>query len=185
MSLPGFVLAGGRSVRFGRDKAAEDLGDGPLAIRAARRMLSAGCPRVALVGPPSRRAALEALLEPPLGLLLEPEPPHPHPLFGVAAALRSLPAAGLALLCPCDLAAVEVEALQALLLAGGPTVAVSEDGVLQPLLSVLPVSLVAEAEALARAGAPARALVQGLPRTVIDRHHLVNLNRPPERRARP
>ncbi len=179
--VPAFVLAGGHSRRFGRDKAAVDLGEGPLALRAARQMLAAGCPSAALVGPASRAAELAALAAPPITVLLEPEAPHRHPLFGVAAALRALPPGGLALLCPCDLPAVTVAAFRALLAADGPTVAISEDGALQPLLCVLPADLADEAERLAWAQAPARALVAGLPTTALHSVQLVNLNAPTER----
>ena len=48
--IPGFVLAGGRSLRMGQDKALVQLDGIALASRMAHTMSQAGCTQVTLVG---------------------------------------------------------------------------------------------------------------------------------------
>jgi len=75
------LLAGGRSRRFGSDKA-RVLFDGTPLIRRNHRLLSAVFPRVVVVGPPADTYA-------DLGLAcVSDDTPHRGPMAGVIAALR-------------------------------------------------------------------------------------------------
>jgi molybdopterin-guanine dinucleotide biosynthesis protein A len=77
------VLAGGRSLRFGSDKALADLGDGePLALRTLRRLASLA-PRALLV----RAAPLAGL--PPCARQIADPAPGTGPLQALAAAFAA------------------------------------------------------------------------------------------------
>ena len=101
----GYVLAGGRSSRFGQDKALYAWDGRPLAVRAAEVVReSAG--RVALVGSKARYGALGyAVVEDPVE--------NAGPLAGIVAALTDSPAEWTAVLA-CDLPNVGVDLLDAL-----------------------------------------------------------------------
>lgn len=161
--MRGFILAGGLSRRFGSDKALHVVDGVPLALRIAEVLRAAGLDPW-LVARRSR----------PLGLpeLLEPEGPR-HPLWGVAAALGE---GDDVFLTPCDLAALEVEQVRALLAARAVAVG-------QPLLGVYPARLRDRALAFATAGASVRAFAEGLP--TLDVGPIVNLNRPERQAAEP
>lgn len=161
MRLEGFVLAGGRSRRMGTDKARVPWPERwPMALTVVEALRPV-CERVALVrrGRPERLPWIDrdGL---PLEVIREGDGASAHPLAGVAAALRSC-RTPLALLAPCDTPGVG-EAVAALVAAGGPCVARAE-GRVHPLVVILPVERAEQADALARAGAPARALVADLP----------------------
>jgi molybdenum cofactor guanylyltransferase len=145
------VLAGGRSLRMGRDKATVPLADGvPMARRMASLLEAAGCAPVML----SRHAMGDA----DLGLSVIADPPGPrHPLAGVVAALHAIEGARV-LFAPCDLVALDVETVR-LLLDHPVACAAWAEGRGQPLLCVLHRELLPELEALWRAEAPARALL--------------------------
>jgi len=141
--LPAFILAGGRSSRFGSDKARFIVDGEPLALRTARVLRACGLAPVLVL-----RAPLG--LSPPglLPELLEPDAPDRHPLYGVAAGLSQAAAAGFssAVFCPCDLPDLAPDHVLPLL-ETTPSRAST-----QPLLCHLPVSEAARALAAAAAG---------------------------------
>jgi molybdenum cofactor guanylyltransferase len=94
--VAGVVLAGGRSRRFGRDKAREPLGGRPL-IAWSLDALRPGCAKLAVNGPPDLAAALG------LPRVADIEAP-PGPLAGIAGALAWASAQGCThcLTAPCD-----------------------------------------------------------------------------------
>jgi molybdopterin-guanine dinucleotide biosynthesis protein A len=93
-SVAGFVLAGGRSTRMGREKALLEIGGEPLVLRAAR-LLSSLCGSVAIIGPPERYGVLgfPAIADDHTGL---------GPLGGIATALSRTDASW-NLILACDL----------------------------------------------------------------------------------
>lgn len=98
----GVVLAGGRSTRFGREKAAADFAGRPL-IAWAAEALAAGCARVAVNAPRGSAAAQFARDN---GLDLISDAPHTPqgPLAGIEAGLAWARASGVEMLAsaPCD-----------------------------------------------------------------------------------
>lgn len=169
----GFVLAGGRSSRFGEDKAAWEL-DGVACAARVGEALRAVCGRVRIV---RRAGQAPRLWLTPGGERLDElrgeEGSDPHPLWGVAAALEAAESAWV-ILAPCDLPDLADDAVRALWAVGCP--AVATDGREQPLLMVAPRDEAERARALARAGAAVGALVQGWARVRVA--GLRNMNRP-------
>jgi len=102
------VLAGGRSSRFGRDKASEPFGASgePLALRALRR-LAPLAPRRALV-----RAAPLAGVPSDVVVVADPSPGE-GPLQALAAAFAALPARRW-FVAPCDLPQLDARHFRAL-----------------------------------------------------------------------
>jgi molybdenum cofactor guanylyltransferase len=166
------VLAGGRSLRMGRDKASVPLSDGvPMARRMASLLEAAGCAPVML----SRHLTGD----PDLGLPVIADPPGPrHPLAGVVAGLQAHEGARV-LFAPCDLVALDVETLRLLLDHPGACAAWA-DGHGQPLLCVLHRGLLPALEALWRAEAPARALLPLVGRVEVPLVALRNANTEPD-----
>jgi molybdopterin-guanine dinucleotide biosynthesis protein A len=154
---------------MGRDKATTPVDGVPMATRTALTLRQAGCVDVRLVG---RSSDLHLLGFP---VIEEPEKEH-HPLFGVAAVLRQT-AADQVLFAPCDLINLTTGHVQALLAVKGPCVAICH-GQVHPLLAILPASLHQQAQLLAEAGAPARALVDGLLHVALPLPHLIDANTP-------
>ncbi len=180
--IPGFVLAGGASVRAGSDKArAPSPGRWPMAAWTAGVLAAAGCGPVTIV----RSVAIDERFERPL----EPWVPDPgagipilldgspwrHPLFGAAAALRTC--AGPALLVATDMPGLTVDAVRALIAAGDRVVATDADG-RAALLLVARQGDADRAAALAQADAPIRAWVDGWPRLALPENVLENRNGP-------
>jgi molybdopterin-guanine dinucleotide biosynthesis protein A len=163
--VAGLVLAGGRSVRFGGEKAAAMLGDRPLLLWAVER-LRASCATVAVNARPGTQA--EALARAHGLAVLHDAPGDPDgPLAGVKAGLAwaaGLGATALAVspcdapLLPNDLFARLVEAAGA-----GAAMAVTAEG-RQPLCAVWPVSALPVLTAALAAGAhpPTWQMLEGL-----------------------
>jgi len=156
-SLAGVVLAGGRSVRFGGEKAAALLAGTPLLLWAARR-LGRSCAAVAVNTRPGTQA--EALARGArLPVLYDAVGDAAGPLAGVKAALgwaRGLGATSLAV-SPCDAPLLPDDVFVRLSTAAGSGAAMAEtaDGV-QPLCAIWPVSALAElTQALAGGAHPA------------------------------
>ncbi len=107
MDLGGFVLAGGRSSRMGRDKALLVLEGEAMAQRAAGVLGSFLQAPVALVGAPARYAHL--------GLpVVEDRFPGDGPLAGIEAALSSTYTRDWNLIVACDMPHLRVDILRGL-----------------------------------------------------------------------
>ncbi len=170
--IDGFVLAGGRSQRFGSDKALAWVDGLQMALWVASALLGP-CERVALVrraGQPPRAWALPDGRGVPE--VRGDEGDH-HPLWGVAVALAAA-TTPLVLVAPCDLPGLRPEHAQ-MLVDAGPCCAT--DGVDdQPLLAVLPRAWREDVVAAARAGQSVRRLMASLPRVQLPAPALRNVN---------
>jgi len=154
---------------MGRDKALLMYEGVPLAVRMARILSSAGCEPVSIVG---RQAGLRGL---ELPVVVEPEHPGHHPLYGVAAALAHARPAEFALVCPCDLIDLRPSTVM-LLLRQRPCVAVGARR--QPLLAVWPTARHEELLMGAHQGLSAHALSRELPVVEVAEADLRNANSP-------
>lgn len=144
MTAAGYVLVGGRSSRFGSDKALYEVGGRPLALLTAEKVRrTAGC--VTLVGAPGRYGEL--------GLRVIPDPVADFgPLAGVVAALEDCPAER-ALIVAVDLPGVTTAFLEFLLSLDGEVVLpVQPDGYDQPLCAVYARSVLPELRSAMEAG---------------------------------
>lgn len=166
--IPAFILAGGRSSRFGTDKALYPScgGDGlPLAAQVAAALQTAGL-QVWLIrraappgGDPSPgigASAHPALRD--LPLLLEPAAPDRHPLYGVAAGLslaKDLSATS-AIFCPCDLPDLSPAHIRPLLPRPSRLLG-------HPLLCHLPIQMADPARAAAAQGRSVRQFLSEIP----------------------
>jgi len=144
-TLVGVVLAGGRSVRFGGEKAAALLHGTPLLLWAARR-LARSCATVAVNTRPGTQA--ESLAHAAgLPVLYDAPGDAAGPLSGVKAGLVWARARGATALAvsPCDAPLLPEDLFTRLSAAAGSGAAMAEtaDGV-QPLCAVWPVSALAE-----------------------------------------
>ena len=94
-----YILAGGRSTRWGSDKAVAPVEGRPLALHAAEALRAAGFAPWLVAREPRPTLGLEELLE--------PAGPR-HPAWGLAHALRDARARGHdgAMALPCDLVGV-------------------------------------------------------------------------------
>lgn len=135
----GVVLAGGRSSRFGREKALAELEGQPFVARVAS-VLASGSERVAVNAPEDSGAAAYAA-EHGLTLLHDPAGAPDGPLAGVVAGLAWAEAAGASSLCtaPCDTPRLPADMVARLAAAmnerSGATAARTADG-LQPLCTL-------------------------------------------------
>lgn len=167
--LQAWILAGGRSTRFGSDKASFVVGGETLLDRTARVCRAAGL-AVTVVARAQRPGGLATLVE--------PDGPR-HPLHGVATALDAAAAGGQAhaLFVPCDLPSLEAENLRLLLNAHKDSGAAVHAAAVR-LLCVCPVEAASLAHRLAAAGGSVRSLLDSLGSRSIDLGDLENLNRP-------
>lgn len=156
-SVVGVVIAGGRSVRFGSEKAVATLSGEPLLMLAVKRLQRA-CARVAVNARPRTRA--EALARAAgLPVLYDQAGDPLGPLAGVKVALqwaRDVGARALAV-SPCDAPMLPDDLFPRLVGAAGDGAAMAEtsDGD-QPLCAVWPIGALPRlAEALAGGRHPA------------------------------
>ncbi|MBI5940999.1 MAG: molybdenum cofactor guanylyltransferase [Caulobacterales bacterium] len=155
--IAGLVLAGGRSRRFGSEKAVVRLGDRTL-LEWALNVLRESCDELAVSARADSGAAVVAR---GLGLpVLIDDPSHPDgPLAGVAAGLRwasGLGAAHLATL-PCDTPHASLDLVTRLHAAGGDAFAAfaqTDDGP-HPLCALWSIDLLASLESELARGHPA------------------------------
>lgn len=155
-AVVGLVLAGGRSVRFGGEKAVAELDGRPLLLRAADR-LRAVCTRVAISVRRGSEAEALALAQ-GLPALYDAPGDAEGPLAGVAAGLRwaeELGARSLAVT-PCDAPLLPDDLFVRLIecAEGGAALAETSRGP-EPLCAIWPVAaLPAVRELLAARGHP-------------------------------
>jgi molybdopterin-guanine dinucleotide biosynthesis protein A len=156
-SVAGIVIAGGRSVRFGGEKAVAVLSGVPLLLWAVRR-LQRSCNAVAVNARPGTEADALARAE-GLPVLHDDEGDASGPLAGVKVGLRwarELGASALAV-SPCDVPMMPDDLFEVLTKAAGagPAMAETAEGD-QPLCALWPVSaLSAVTEALSGGRHPA------------------------------
>ena len=158
----GLVLAGGRSSRFGREKAVE-LFQGKPMIAWVAGALAQGTVRQAISAPlASASAAFAAKCG--LPILPDIEPAPAGPLAGVVAGLRWAAANGATWLVtsPCDTPLMPLDLVARLteVRASGGAVVRTAEGV-QPLCALWPVSALAELEIL-KEHPPIRRVLQAL-----------------------
>jgi len=156
-STAGVVIAGGRSVRFGGEKAVAMLQGQPLLLRASAR-LARSCVAVAVNARPGTRT--EALAR-ESGLVVLGDAPGDAdgPLAGVKAALawaQSLSVARI-VATPCDVPLLPEDLCERLIAAAiesssGASFAVTEEG-RQPLCAVWPVAALMQVTDALRGGA--------------------------------
>jgi molybdopterin-guanine dinucleotide biosynthesis protein A len=175
MMPEGFVLAGGRALRMGVDKARIPFpGRRPMALHMVG-VLAAACGRVRLV----RRARPDPLPWPDVKVLRDQAPDDDaHPLWGVAAALAACDS-DRAVIVPVDVPWLRTVDIQMLLRASGGQGAVATDpsGRVQPLVMVLPSSWASRALTFAAEGRSARSFSEGLKPVPLEEGVLRNLNR--------
>ncbi len=152
----GVVIAGGRSIRFGGEKAAALLAGRPLLIWAVRR-LQGSCAAVAVNTRPGTEAEALARAE-GLPILYDAAGDAEGPLAGVKAGLlwaRGLGARALAV-SPCDAPLLPDDLFSRLIEAAGSGAALAETAEgRQPLCALWPVSALATlTEALAGGAHP-------------------------------
>ncbi len=155
--MAGVVIAGGRSVRFGGEKAAALLAGKPLLMWAVRRLMRS-CAAVAVNTRAGTQAETLAQTE-GLPILYDAAGDAQGPLAGVKAALawaKELGARSVAV-SPCDAPFLPDDLFERLIESAGTGAAMAEtaDGH-QPLCALWPVSALATVtEALADGGHPA------------------------------
>ncbi len=177
------ALAGGRSTRFGREKAVEPLGGEPMIGRVVRA-LSAGVERVAINAPPGSAAAAYALAH-AHPVLADGEGGPSGPLAGVHAGLVWARDGGAAWLAtsPCDTPLIPHDLVARLQGRRSPSGAVARtaDG-LHPLCALWPVHALKMIEAL-QDHPPVRDLLARLGAAAVDFEDagaFANLNTPEE-----
>jgi molybdopterin-guanine dinucleotide biosynthesis protein A len=170
------VLCGGRSRRFGRDKALIDFHGRPLAEHVGLVLESAGCQPVVFVGGDGDRLMAATGRQ-----FVADTWPGEGPLGGVVDALRWFrprDADGV-VIAACDLPNLTERTVRAVADGGGAAVAIAER--LHPALAWWPISAADQLEALFTSGV--RSLHEALgtlaaTRVRVDEFDLRNVNRP-------
>jgi molybdopterin-guanine dinucleotide biosynthesis protein A len=176
-AIGGAVLCGGRSRRFGADKALVEVDGRPMADRVAAVLETAGCAPVVFVGGDGDRLTASTGRE-----VVADTWPGEGPLGAVVDALRwfnRFDTRGV-VVAACDLPNLTVEAVQALAGEDG-AVAVAVAERVHPSLAYWPASTVDEVEALFRSGVRAvhEALeALGATQVAVAAAALHNVNRP-------
>jgi molybdopterin-guanine dinucleotide biosynthesis protein A len=149
--IVGLILAGGRSSRFGREKALAIL-DGRPFIAHVLEVLASGCAQVAVNAKADSLAAAFAT-ENALPCLSDALGDPDGPLSGVKAGLTWAAAVGADVLAtaPCDTPFLPRDMVDVLAKTGGAAVAHTSDG-LQPLCALWPVSALAHVTAALSSG---------------------------------
>jgi molybdenum cofactor guanylyltransferase len=176
-AIGGAVLCGGRSSRFGTDKALVEVDGRPMAEQVAAVLETAGCVPVVFVGGDGDRLTAITGRE-----VVADTWPGEGPLGAVVDALRWFDRLdhGGVVVAACDLPELTVEAVQAVAGEDG-AVAVAVAGRLHPSLAYWPTSTADEVEALFRSGVRAvhEALdALGATRVAVAAAALHNVNRP-------
>ncbi|MGQ0645596.1 MAG: molybdenum cofactor guanylyltransferase [Elusimicrobiota bacterium] len=161
--VTGLLLAGGRSRRFGSNKALADWRGGKL-VESPARILTGLFPLTLL---PAKDPAAYGFLEGPRLRALADGTGESHPLAGLAAGLRACPTERV-FACACDMPFLQPALVEALCAAASGFDAVLPlwGGALQPLCAVYAKSILPAAQELLRDGRPLRDLT-GLARTRI------------------
>ena len=176
-AIGGAVLCGGRSSRFGTDKALVEVDGRPMAEQVAAVLETAGCAPVVFVGGDGDRLTAMTGRE-----VVADTWPGEGPLGAVVDALRWFDRLdhGGVVVAACDLPELTVEAVQAVAGEDG-AVAVAVAGRPHPSLAYWPTSTADEVEALFRSGVRAvhEALdALGATRVAVAAAALHNVNRP-------
>jgi molybdenum cofactor guanylyltransferase len=172
----GAVLCGGRSERFGRDKALIEYHGRPLAERVATVLESAGCEPVVFVGGDGDRLTAATGRE-----FVADTQPGAGPLGGVLDALRRFQSADVdgVVVAACDLPNLTEAAVRAVASSAATACAVADR--LHPALAYWPIEEVDHVAALFGAGV--RSLHEalgalGAARVPVGEVELHNVNRP-------
>jgi molybdopterin-guanine dinucleotide biosynthesis protein A len=167
----GIVLAGGRGTRLGGAKQAARLGGRPLLDYPLAAFRLAGLERAVVAKPGSELPPLEGT-----PLLLEPEALS-HPLCGIVAALRVVPA-GAVIAVPCDMPFLAPPLLEQLASAPEPLVVLRRAGRVQPLPGRYGAALLPRLEAALAREEPLRRTVAALGARVLGEEELARCGDP-------
>jgi molybdopterin-guanine dinucleotide biosynthesis protein A len=146
--LSGLILAGGRSSRMGRDKAALTLPDGTTLLeRQAALLRAVGATEIFASVRRERNYRLKEIK------LVHDALPDAGPMAGLVAGLRATPS-GLVAVLAVDMPAVQESHLRQLLALASPErgVVPVADGQCEPLAAIYPSALAASAEAALTGG---------------------------------
>lgn len=170
--LPAYILAGGKSSRFGSDKAVFQFQGVPLWRRVANALEGAGC-TVHLVGRTVRSL--------PIPELMEPARADHHPLWGVHCAAEHAQKQGqrTILVAPCDLGDLSAAAVGALAAASAASGGACTFAAGQPLLAILSVESALLSGPFASAGRAVRAFHEHCGSLTVDVGTLTNVNERP------
>lgn len=184
MKVIGLLMAGGRSSRFGSEKAVFPLGDGRLMMDVPLAALRQVCTATAVS---ARLGSLTEAHAKALGLpCLYDLPGDPDgPLAGIRAGLEWASASGAdwMITAPCDaptVGTVHLEGLLAVVGGKAPVAVATSDQGWEPLLAIWPVraGLSACAEALSHGQHPSiRSVLESLGAVAVEGYDGVNVNR--------
>lgn len=187
--VDGFVLAGGRSARMGRDKARVRFpADDPMAVHIAS-VVEQVCRRVAVIRRTDDDMTWRRRNGTPLEVVHESETMPRHPLRGLVTACEAARADRL-LVVPCDVPYLTPDDLKTLLTAAAAaatrptvdpvraTVIASTDSRIHPLVGVFPRAIRAAAARAADEERAARHFLANAQRVELTAAALRNINTP-------